>query len=70
MKYLAILNPICKFCNKKVGRNSVDGFMETKTGLYHFKCVDRYGYQKFCKEIDEKEKIDTAEINKRLEKSL
>ena len=39
----------CKLCGKKVTMNSSSGFMQLPDGLYHYKCVCRYGYQKFCK---------------------
>ena len=44
------MNDICKFCNKKV-LNTYKGFMEHKKTKYHFVCVEKYGYQKFCSEI-------------------
>ena len=42
----------CKLCGKKVTMNSSGGFMQLPDGLYHYKCVCRYGYQNFCKKYD------------------
>ena len=39
----------CKLCGKKVTMNTSGGFMQLPDGLYHYKCVCKYGYQKFCK---------------------
>ena len=41
---------ICKFCNKKV-LNTPKGFMEYNTIKYHYACVEKYGYNKFCLEL-------------------
>ena len=38
---------ICLLCNKKV-ENTYKGFMEHKNNKYHFVCVKKYGYNKFC----------------------
>lgn len=44
------MNDTCPFCNKKV-QNTYKGFMEHKQQKYHFTCVKKYGYQKFCSEL-------------------
>ena len=43
------LNTHCPLCNKKV-YNTPDGFMEHEKIKYHFVCVLKYGYRKFCKD--------------------
>ena len=45
---------ICKLCGKRVTMNSSSGFMQLPDGLYHYKCVCKYGYQKFCSNYDKK----------------
>ena len=51
---------ICKFCNDKViiYDNSRDGHMSINNNLYHFDCVVKYNYQKFCNEIIELKQIE------------
>ena len=68
----------CKLCKKKVTMNTSGGYMEMDDGLYHYKCVRKYGYQKFLKDKNEdkdkpegirmkksKEKLEYEEIKKK-----
>ena len=44
---------VCRLCNTKVQKfdNNNNGFMEVCKHEYHFACVEKYGYQKFCSEV-------------------
>ena len=44
----------CKLCGRRVTMNTSNGFMQLPDGLYHYKCVCKYGYQKFCGNYDKK----------------
>lgn len=46
MLYLNTPCPLCKF----QVYNTVHGFMEHEQIKYHFTCVEKYGYNKFCLE--------------------
>ena len=66
-------NKICKLCNTKVYKcsNKSNGFMEAyNNNLFHFDCVSKYGYHKFCKEVIEYNKdnntLTDEDINNRL----
>ena len=49
------ISNICRLCNEKVQKfdnnNNNNGFMEVCKHEYHFACVEKYGYQKFCSEV-------------------
>ncbi len=40
----------CNLCKRKVTMNTSGGYMELHDGLYHYKCVCKYGYQKLLNE--------------------
>ena len=42
----------CNLCKRKVTMNTSGGYMELQDGLYHYKCVCKYGYQKLLYEKD------------------
>ena len=44
----------CKLCGRRVTMNTSGGYMDLPDGLYHYKCVCKYGYQKFCNKYDKK----------------
>ena len=62
------ISNICLLCNEKVKKfdNNNNGFMEVCKHEYHFVCVEKYGYQKFCREImiyiKENEQIEKPQI--------
>jgi len=59
----------CKLCKKKVTMNTSGGYMEMDDGLYHYKCVCKYGYQKFLKDKNEdKDKNEGIRMKKSKEK--
>tara|TARA_R110002074_G_scaffold93768_1_gene204631 strand:- start:546 stop:749 length:204 start_codon:yes stop_codon:yes gene_type:complete len=51
-------NNICMFCEKQViiYDNTCNGHMAINNRIYHFDCVVKYNYQKFCSEIIEDNK--------------
>ena len=41
---------ICELCNEKVLKfNNNSSFMEVNKNFYHYDCVVKYNYHKFCR---------------------
>ena len=59
----------CLVCSKPVTKRETLGFMETpKGGLAHYKCVVKYGYQKFVQETAQSSTLSDEEIRDRMAK--
>ena len=67
-RFPGIKQQICALCKKKVTKNDDSGYIQPGTrdifvGLFHFKCVEKYGgvdgsgYQRFCNNVMNDEKV-------------